>query len=404
MSMLDVRESGAGTESPLRPSAASSDFTQRMERHLRIIRVRTLILVIVSVTAAAYFARDFLLPVVLAFLLALTFSPVVRQLQRRSIPAGASAFLLVVMMVAALAVGIGFLSGPISHWLDAAPEIGRQLSSKLSVLRPQVEAAVEASKQVENLAASSSSPDVQKVVIDQPGLISRAADTLASTVTSMGLMLVLLLFLLSSGTLFYEKTIAVLPTLTDKKKALRIIYDVEREVSRYLLAVTLINMAFGVVVAVVMALAGMPNPALWGVATGLLNFIPYIGGLTSLAMISVVAVLSFDQIAQAAIPPLLFTACHVLEGQFITPVILGRRLELNSVAIFIALAFWSWLWGIVGAIIAVPILVCVKVFCDHFHGLAAFGEFLSAGPPRHDSEEIQSVSSDQASPAAKSSL
>jgi predicted PurR-regulated permease PerM len=234
--------------------------------------------------------------------------------------------------------------------------------------------------------------NVQKVVIQQPGLLSRAADTLVSTLTTTGVMLVLLLFLLSSGTLFYEKMIAVLPTLTDKKRALRVAYDVEREVSRYLLTVTLVNICLGSVVAAAMALLGMPNPLLWGVAATLLNFIPYIGGLTGIAIVTVISILSFDAVERMIVPPLVYAACHVLEGQFLTPIFLGRRLELNSVAIFISLALWSWLWGIVGGIIAVPLLLSIKVFCDHFDGLGAVGEFLSASPPKRP-EEVEPVDS-----------
>jgi predicted PurR-regulated permease PerM len=187
--------------------------------------------------------------------------------------------------------------------------------------------------------------------------------------------------------------ISILPTLSDKKRALRIAYDVEREISRYLLTVSVINVGLGVAVAAAMAATGMPNAILWGVATALLNFVPYVGALTNLATVAVVAVLSFDSIQQAMIPPILFVACIIIEGQFVTPAVLGRRLELNSVAIFITLALWSWLWGIVGAILAVPMLVSVKVLCDHFEGLSSFGEFLSAGSPRSEPAEAAPESS-----------
>jgi predicted PurR-regulated permease PerM len=181
--------------------------------------------------------------------------------------------------------------------------------------------------------------------------------------------------------MFYEKMIGILPTFRDKKRALTIAYDVEKEVSQYLLTITFINLMFGVYVAAAMAAVAMPNPILWGVAAALLNYIPYIGALAGIAMVSVVALISFDSLTYALIPPLLYLAGAMLEGQVITPIFLGRRLELNSVAIFIFVALWSWLWGIVGAIIAVPLLVSIKVFCDHFERLAAFGEFLS-GPAK----------------------
>jgi predicted PurR-regulated permease PerM len=198
-------------------------------------------------------------------------------------------------------------------------------------------------------------------------------------VSTAAVTFVLLLFLLASGPMFYEKMINVLPTFRDKKRALAIAYDVEREVSQYLLTITLINISFGIYIAAVMTIVGMPSPVLWGVAALLLNYIPYVGALTGIAMVSVVALISFDSISYALIAPLLYFAAAILEGQFFTPMFLGRRLELNSVAILIFVAMWGWLWGIVGAIIAVPFLVLIKVFCDHFEGLAGIGEFLS-GP------------------------
>ncbi|MFO0991305.1 MAG: AI-2E family transporter [Hyphomicrobiales bacterium] len=366
------------------PSPA--EMLERQERHLRVIRRAVMFIVIVLGGVVAYFARDLLLPLTLAFLLALTLRPIVRYFERRGVAATISAMVLVAGVIGVFGSGLYFLSGPVTHWLDIAPEIGQDLSRKLSSLRSPVDAVVAASEQVENLTEGGS-PTVQKVVVQQPGLLSRAADNVAGSLTTLGLTIVLLLFLLSSGTLFYEKLISVMPRLSDKKKALRVVYDIESVVSRYLLTITLINCALGALVAVAMAVTGMPNPVLWGVAAAILNFIPYVGALIGLGMIAIVALLSFNTLGQALIPPLLYLGLHIAEGQFLTPIIIGRRLELNSVAILIALALWSWMWGIVGAVIAVPLLVCVKVFCDHFDGLTGFGEFLSASPPKPHVEE-----------------
>ncbi|MBL8905078.1 MAG: AI-2E family transporter [Rhizobiales bacterium] len=377
--MVQARKADTDEPSP-------SEILERHERQLRIIRRSAIFVVLVMGAGVVYFARDLLLPLTLAFLLALTLRPVVRYFERRSIPAAVSAVVLVAGVIGVFGSGLFFLSGPVAHWLDMAPEIGQDLSRKLSSLRSPVEAVVAASEQVENLAEGAS-PVVQKVVVQQPGLLSRAADNVVGSLTTLGLTIVLLLFLLSSGTLFYEKLVAVMPRLSNKKKALRVVYDIENVVSRYLLTITIINCGLGALVAGAMAAVGMPNPILWGVAAAILNFIPYVGALIGLGMISVVALLSFNTLGQALVPPLLYFGLHVAEGQFLTPIIVGRRLELNSVAILITLALWSWMWGIVGAVIAVPLLVCVKVFCDHFEGLAAFGEFLSATPPKAQTEE-----------------
>ncbi len=355
---------------------------------LRTIRVAAVGLFLIALVGLIYFARDFLLPVLLAFLFALTLSPIVRYLQKRGIAPALTALVLVLSIVGAFSVGAYLLTDPVAEWVERAPQIGQRVQQKLATFRKPVEAVVKASEQVETITNGASSPTVQKVVVQQPGLLSIAANNVVSVVSTAGVTFVLLLFLLASGTMFYEKMIGILPTFRDKKRALTIAYDVEKEVSQYLLTITFINIVFGIYIGVAMALVGMPNPVLWGVAATLLNYIPYIGALAGIAMVSVVALISFDSITYALIPPLLYLGGAVMEGQIITPIFLGRRLELNSVAIFIFVAMWSWLWGIVGAIIAVPLLVSIKVFCDHFEGLSAFGEFLS-GPAKADATEVR---------------
>jgi predicted PurR-regulated permease PerM len=371
----------------LSPDQLVDEFDAR----LRSIRIALLGIFLIMLVGLVYFARDFLLPVVLAFLLALTLSPIVRFMQKRGVAPPVSAIFIVLIVLSIFFAGIFFLSGPVTDWISQAPEISRKIQHKLEALRSPVDAVVQASEQVGHIAESTSADDIQKVVIQQPGMLSIAAASAFGGLTTAGVTFVLLLFLLSSGTMFYQKLVGILPTLTDKKRALTIAYDVERDVSQYLLTITLINCGFGAAVALAMAATGMPNPVLWGVAALLLNFVPYVGALAGIVMVGMVSLISFDSIGYAAIPPLLYAGCAFIEGQFVTPILLGRRLELNSVAIFICVALWSWLWGIVGALIAVPLLVAVKVFCDHFDGLSSFGEFLSGQPAATPSEEKATI-------------
>ena len=373
------------------PKLTQYQLIEELDARLRSIRVALVGIFLIILVGLVYFARDFLLPVVLAFLLALTLSPIVRFMQKRRVAPPISALFIVLVVLSIFCTGIFFLSGPVTEWVSQAPEISRKIEHKLAVLKSPVNAVVTASEQVGNIAESTSAPDVQKVVIQQPGMLSIAAASAVGGLTTAAVTFVLLLFLLSSGTLFYQKLIGILPTFGDKKRALTIAYDVERDVSRYLLTISLINCGFGAAIAIAMALAGMPNPALWGVAAVLLNFVPYIGALGGIVMVGIVALISFESVGQAVIPPLLYAACAIVEGQFITPILLGRRLELNSVAIFICVALWSWLWGIIGAIIAVPLLVTIKVFCDHFESLRSFGEFLSGHAPSTAVEEKNTV-------------
>jgi predicted PurR-regulated permease PerM len=333
---------------------------------------------VILLFTALYFARDIALPVVLALLLAITFSPIVRGLQRRRVPSAVTAVVLVFGLVLTSFSGLFFLSGPVMQWVEAAPTIGQQVQRKLIPLQRPMAAFVQATEAAEGIAEPTE-PNIQQVEVKERGMLSWAAGGAARVLGMAGLTFALLLFLLASGQSVHEKIVQVLPTFKNKKRALRIIYDVEHEVSRYLLTVACINTGLGAVVGTAMWLVGMPNPIMWGVAAALLNFIPFLGAAIGMVTVAIVAIVSFDTLSQAMIPPLLYLAATAVEGGIITPLIVGRRLAINTVAILFALALWGWLWGIVGALIAVPLLVAVKAFCDHFEELSGWGEFLSSG-------------------------
>ena len=367
----------AGVTGNATQAAAAPMPAAQMPLQSRAIRYSLVGIFLLSFVYALYFARDFFMPVVLAFLLALMLTPIVRFLRKRGIPSAFSATLLVVTSVFVVG-GTGYLiSGPIVELVGQAPEIGRKLTQRLAEVRHPFDRLLEASEQVEKVAETTREPGVQKVVVAQPGIVSRAADGLLSAGTSAAITFVLSLFLLASGTLFYEKIVQSFTRLSDKKRALRVVYDVEREISRYLLTVALINGTLGVAIAAGLWALGMPNPLVWGVAAALLNFLPYVGALTTIVLVTIISLVTFDNLFYALCAPAFVLSCNIIEGQFLTPLVVGRRLEINAVAIFIAVAFWSWLWGFIGALIAVPLLVVIKVFCDNFPGLAPFGEFLS---------------------------
>jgi len=331
---------------------------------------------VILLIGAFYFARAFFLPVMLALLVSLTFSPMVRYLRRHGIPSFVSAILLVLTLLTVFGSATIYLSDPVSQVFADSPVIAQRIEERFAPLREPLRKIMQTSAQLEQMAGTTE-PSAEKVVIDQPGLAAWAADTLGGLTTTLGAALVLVVFLLSSGDLFLHKLVRVLPTLSDKKRSVRVVHDVEFEVSRYLLTITGINVCFGAVVAVAMAVLGMPNALLWGAAATVLNFIPYIGAAIGTGTALIAALITYSSIGQALLPPAAYLLFHTLESAFITPLVVGRRLELNVVAIFISLAFWSWMWGIVGALIAVPILVVVKVFCDSFPGLGHLGEFLS---------------------------
>ncbi|MER8922701.1 AI-2E family transporter [Mesorhizobium sp. M0802] len=327
---------------------------------------------------ALYFARAFFMPVILAFLLTLTLTPIVRFLRKRGIPEVVSATMLVVLSICVFGVAGYLLSGPVIDLLNNTSSIGQQLTDRLAQLRRPLERIMQISHQIEQMTETSQEPGIQKVAMAQSGVLSAAASNVLSAGTSLTIIFVLSLFLLASGTMFYEKIIQSFASLSEKKRALRVVYDVEREISHYLLTVTVINAGLGAVIGLGLWALGMPNPLVWGTMAALLNFLPYVGALITIVLVSVIAMISFDSISYALLAPGFVLLCDIVEGQFVTPMVVGRRLEINAVAIFIAIAFWSWLWGFVGALMAVPLLVVVKVFCDHFDGLSHVGNFLAA--------------------------
>ena len=196
-------------------------------------------------------------------------------------------------------------------------------------------------------------------------------------ITSTTLLLILLYFLLAYDGVFLNKLIRILPTLSDKKRAVSIASDIEGQVSRYLFTVTVINICLGIAVGTTVGLLGLPNPVMWGVMVALLNFIPYLGALTGIICITLGAVLSFPSFSYALLFPAVYLAFATLEGNFVTPWVMGRSLTLNPVLILLSLIFWGWLWGIPGIILAVPMLAAFKIFCSHVEGMEAIAEFLS---------------------------
>ncbi len=367
--------------------ALDGDEAPLRARHLSTIKAMLIGIFLFASIYALYFARDFFMPVTLAFLAALTLTPIVRFLRRRGVPEAISATLLVFVSASVIGLLAYAMSGPVVQMVNDAPQIGQRLQDRLEEFREPLDRLMRVSKQVEEVTEAAEEPGVQRVVVTQPGIVSRAAGNLLSGTTTAAIVLVLSIFLLASGTMFYEKIVQSFTKMSEKKRALRVVYDVEREISRYLLTVSMINAALGVAVGVLMWMVGMPMPLVFGVAAALLNFLPYVGAATTIVLVSIFSLVTFDSFAFALVPPLIALTCQIIEGQFVTPLIVGRRLEINAVAIFIAVAFWSWLWGFVGALIAVPLLVVIKVFCDHFESLAHVGNFLGAQQTAQEEEE-----------------
>jgi len=325
-----------------------------------------------------YFARDFFLPVVLALVFNFLLAPVVRFGKRFRIPEAFSAALVMVGLFGGVGLLAYELSGPLAEWIEKAPEVGAKLQAKVQPLRKPIEKILKATDQIEGLTSikATNQKPPQRVELKQAGLLDVLFSGTSKLVFSFLVVVVLLFFLLASGDLFLSKLVHVLPTLSDKKKAVQIAREVEENISKYLFTITLINAGIGVGSGLIFWAFGLPNPALWGAVAGVLNFIPTVGSLSVAAIITVVAAITFPSLPHALFVPAAYLGLTITMGTFVNPLIMGRRLTLNPVVIFLGLSFWGWLWGIPGALLAVPMLAMFKIFCDHIEPLAPIGEFL----------------------------
>ncbi len=326
--------------------------------------------------AALHFARPLLLPLVLAVLFNLLLSPGVRALRRIGLPLPLGAAVVLLAALTLLGATAWQLAGPAGEWFERAPASMQQLQGKIRPLRRSVEQVQKATEQVEQATQVSATRPVREVRVRGESLLQRLMVHAKQTVVATFMMLVLLYFLMASDDFFLRKVVRVFPSLRDKIRAVEIGRIIEREIGHYYLTYSLINVGVGTVTAAVLYALGMPNPILWGLMAGVLNFVPYLGPVISLCVIGVVSVLTFDTLQEAVWPPLAYLVIEAIQGNVVQTLAFGRSLSLNPVAIFVALLFWGWLWGAAGILLAVPILVAVKVACSYIDSLKPIAEFL----------------------------
>ncbi|GJG88903.1 AI-2E family transporter [Gemmatimonadetes bacterium T265] len=366
------------------PDAAEPDLakTGAAVASLGVRSANLTILTALAVLYTLYFAREFLLPIVFALLLSFLLSPVVRAFARVRIPPPLGAGLIVLTMLGVLGSGAFGLSGAVRDWATTAPRTLATAEAKLGKILKPLQRASKTAEQVANGAttaaagAGAAGAKPAAVVVEGPSLAARVFGTTQRSIASILEVLILLYFLLASGDLFLQKLIKVLPNLGEKRKAVQIARETESSISTYLLTATVLNVGEGLVVTGVMYLWGMPTPALWGALVVLFEYIPYLGALSMVVILTVAAVTTFDSVGHALLVPTSFLLINLIQGNLVAPLLLGHRLSLNPVALFVGLAFWFWIWGVPGAFIAVPLLATFKIFCDHIESLASIGEFL----------------------------
>lgn len=316
-------------------------------------------------------ARPLLLPVALACLLAIALAPVVRLLRRLRLPAPAAAALVVAAFTGVSGYIVYALADPAANWIERAPQTMREIERRLSRVKASVIEARAAADTVEDITRVDGDAPPTEVTVKEPSLAARLVATTQAALLHAVEVIILLYFLLAYGETFLRKLVKLPGRMRAKIRVVKVATRIEKEVSHYLLTISCINAGLGIATGVAMALLGMPNPVLWGVMAAILNFVPYLGSSVTLVVLTIVGILTFDTLPRALSAPGVFFALAALEGQFVTPVIVGRRMSLSPPVIVLTLLVGSWIWGIVGLLIAVPVLATIKIYCAHDEDLSA---------------------------------
>jgi predicted PurR-regulated permease PerM len=341
-------------------------------------------LFLLAIVYTLYLAQAILMPIAVAALFALLLSPLMRVLGRLRVPRLLGAAVVVGGLIMGAIAGIGVLAEPAAIWTAEMPKVSKQLEKKFRQLREPIDHMRQATQQVEKMTTLESPQDVpQTVVIAEGGLFARTVGVLQSVGTTLGIVFGLLFFLLATGDTVRTTVQQALPEGRGRQTVI-IFRDVQRNLSAYLATITLINIGLGIVTGFALYLLGMPNALLWGTMATMLNFVPLVGAVIGCAVIAVVGMISFSSMIDGLLPPLVYIGLHLIESQLVTPYVIGRRLTMNPVAVFLSIVLWTWLWGIPGALMAVPLLAMLKVVCDAFDGLRPLGRFIGddAGPEK----------------------
>jgi predicted PurR-regulated permease PerM len=336
-------------------------------------------LFVLAMIAALRIGRSLVLPILLAGLLALLLVPAVNWLVRHRVPAIIAAGLVVLTMVGTVGSAVVAIAGPAAEWLERAPRTLTQAERKIRQLAKPLEQLQQTAKKVEEVAQGATQGSTARrtttAQVAPGGLFQKLSGNTLAFVGAMMTVIFLSFFLLATSPRFKEKFQQILPA-EDSAQLLGAIGEMQQQMSRYLTVTVSINVGVGLVTWGIMHLIGMPNPGLWGVVAGVLNFIPYLGAIITIGVILLAGLVSFDESSRAFLAAGSFFVLNLIEGNVITPTLLGRRLPLNPVAIFGGLLFWGWLWGVTGAILAVPLMACVKVIADRVEPLKPMGEML----------------------------
>ncbi len=329
---------------------------------------------------ALWATRDVLIPLLLAMFFALIGNPIIRSLKRRlHVPRFIGGLAVLGFGLAAVGLlGIQLIE-PATAWVHKAPTELRQLAPKLRTLLKPMQEANTAAQSIAQAATSSGGSKPVQVIQTQVSDPWSAFLTTPRWIASVLAVVLLTYFFMVYGESFQKKAIAMLPTRHQKRVTAEILMAIEVEVSRYVLTITVINCIVGALLAgILFGFIGLPlqQALLWGTLAAILNFAPYIGPMIGVGVMLLMGFVTFNSLFASLLPAMVYLGLHVMEGEIITPIILGRRMAISPLVLILALMVCSWLWGIAGLLLAVPMMVCVKIVLSKIDGLSGWATLL----------------------------
>ena len=373
-----VDETPHGTQA-VRASAGMANQVQqatrgvyRLRGHLRAIRMTLNAMLMLALLYTVTLVKALIIPLVLAGFIGLALNPVVARGTRHHVPRWLGASVLMAALIAGIVTGISLLTQPALTWLHSAPTQIRSFIPKLQHLTRPLEAASRATQTLVNGHPNWSAQNPSDVAISVWDVLAGTPKVLAAVLT----VLLLVYFFLVYGDLILRRLVEIAPSFGYKRHAVSIVRGIQTEVSRYILTTVLINVSLGAATAGMLYLLHMPDPLLWGTVATFANFIPYVGAIVTTTTLLFVGLIHFEVLADALLPAFCFACITAVEGNLITPWILGRRMRVSPIAILIWLLIWGWLWGVPGALLAVPMLTSAKLIAARVRGWEWFARMV----------------------------
>lgn len=282
----------------------------------------------------------------------------------RYVPRALAAGVVVTLVLMVLSYGVLYSIAPAAQWMEDIPELIPSMREKLLPLSEPFAKIEQAASEVESIARPGGE-DRPEITVSDGSLIDGILTYLASVLVSTGVVVFLTFFFLTFGERLQQKIARLGRDFAQQRRLVRIARSIQSEISRFLGVISAINLCLGAIASFIFWLLGVPNYLLWGALAGIANFVPYAGAAVMTVMLTAVGLLTFDTLGDAMLVPGCFLVLTILEGQLVTPMLIGRQLNLSPVIVLFAVIFWAYMWGLAGALVAVPILVSTKIVFSH---------------------------------------